>query len=604
MVEGQSLRAWHGSGQRITYADTEVKLCDGQVAYLDASLSGAAIGPGYSGGPLWSRDHAVVVGLVVAHVLPNGGTFGGQQTVRRSRAMPWQAVRKELVRAGVPDLLRDFSNRPSTAASGAEEELLPLLWTLLADPAVRADHARVLARHLGYAVPDDNSVPSVLELATLLTTHRRALATLSESLAPGLADETARAALNRLLVRARVWGVASLLSVSEHQRLLTALRDIGERDPVLIPRAAREVLRFTPLPEVLHAARISVSDIAPAVAALEVTTDSGPVPADTPQVPALLYLVECVAAAVGGHERAGLREWSGRVAGRLGIHPSALAQRRTDADRWASHRPALAFRVQMELYRDHHDPDDRFRCKLWLLRRGSPPTPLPSSEGAPITAEEVAMLLRETIDGIRAESDQPDPVPRVDVVVNRAWLHLPVDEWNPGPQNTFVPGLPIGVAFQLTLSCPEMSELVRTRQGEQHRRWTSGDGTPLIVDRDFTPERLALQLQHSHRDTAQVVLHGTRAERTRLLELCLALGVPVVLWDRAAETYDHADRLDAVQPTGSLRDLPERVRCFRGQACDDSFQHEARPSLVWEEPASAPPGGLRLLDPLEGRTPT
>ncbi len=604
MAEGQPLRAWHGSGQRITYADTEVKLCDGRIAYLDAPLTGAAIGPGYSGGPLWSREQPVAVGLVAAHVMPDGTPFDGQRTVRRSRALPWQAVRDELVRAGASDVLEECSVLPAASAPArAEEDLLPLLWPLLADPATRADHARTLARHLGYTVPDDDSAPPVAELAALLSTHSRALATLSESLAPGLADDKARTALTRLLLHGRFSGTASLLSVGEHHRLLAELREIVEADPTLIPRAAREALRFTPLPEVLHSARLPVDDIALAVGELEAVSDSAPVPSGTPQVPALLYLVECVSAAAGGPAEAELRGWNERVTERLGIHPSALAQRRFDALRWAAHRPSPVCNIQVRLYRNTSDPEGEFRCKLWLLRNDGPPTPLPSSESTPRTAEEVARLVRDAIDGIRTEPGQEHHAPRVTAVVDRGGLHLPVDEWNPGPHNTFVPGLPIGAAFQLTLSCPEMSDLVRTRDAEQHRRWASGHGTPLIVNPDCSPERLTLLLQHSHRDTVQVVLHGPPGDRARFLELCLALGVPVVLWDRTAEDHQHASRLDPVQPTGPLHGLPERVRGFRGDAFGDSPRHPARPSLVWEDTDPSPTGGLQLLDPSEGNTP-
>ncbi|WUH33118.1 serine protease [Streptomyces sp. NBC_00445] len=99
MAMGQTVRAWHGSGQRRSFADTRVADCEDLVGYLDAPLEGAAIGPGYSGGPLWSREAGAAVGLVVAHVVPEG-PFSGQHTVRRSRALPWQAMHDALIKAG------------------------------------------------------------------------------------------------------------------------------------------------------------------------------------------------------------------------------------------------------------------------------------------------------------------------------------------------------------------------------------------------------------------------------------------------------------------------------------------------------------------------
>lgn len=111
MAMGQSVRAWHGSGQRRSFADTRVADCDDLVGYLDAPLAGAAIGPGYSGSPLWSRELGTAVGVVVAHVMPDG-PFSGQQTVRRSRALPWQAVQGALIKAGAADVVDECEVLP------------------------------------------------------------------------------------------------------------------------------------------------------------------------------------------------------------------------------------------------------------------------------------------------------------------------------------------------------------------------------------------------------------------------------------------------------------------------------------------------------------
>ncbi|MFI7110307.1 trypsin-like peptidase domain-containing protein [Nonomuraea sp. NPDC050227] len=601
MVQGQLLRAWHGSGQQVTFADTEVKLCDGRVGYLDAPLVGAAIGPGYSGGPLWSLKQPVAVGLVVAHIMPNGTSFDGQRPVRRSRALPWQAVRAELLRAGALDVVEDCS--VLSAVTQAQEDLLPSLWALLGDPATRALHAQELAEKLGYPVPGA-CTPSVSELAAQLATHSRALATLSESLALAALDEAARTALTTLLLRGRVAGMASLLSVSEYTRLVTELQGLVETSPTLIPRTAREALRFTPLPEVLHPSRLSPDDIPLAVAEMEALSDSSPVPDGSPQVPVLLYLVECVAAVVGGRERTVLQEWSERVAKRLGVHPSALAQRRADAESWATHRSASVADIRVELQRAAGDPENRYTCNIRLLSETGPGVCLLSKD-SPLTPQEVARLIRDAVDGIQSDPGQGNRIPRLNVVVDRAGLHVPVDEWHPGQRNVFVPGLPLGVEFQLTLSCPEMSDLVPTRDGEQRRRWASGCETRLVIDPDCSAEQVTLQLlQHSHRDTTHVMLRGPHLRRTGLLDLCLALGVPVVLWDRTAETCGQTSRLAPSRLSGPLRDLPEQVRSLRAETFGDPDRHAARPSLVWEAMDPSPAHSLQLLDPMEGTVPS
>lgn len=91
-------------------------------------------------------------------------------------------------------------DRPTTlsALTAAEEDLVPFLRNLLGDPVARADSVRELGQRLGYGVPDDYA-PSVLEVAHLLSRHRRALATLSESLASGLGSDVARTELTSLL---------------------------------------------------------------------------------------------------------------------------------------------------------------------------------------------------------------------------------------------------------------------------------------------------------------------------------------------------------------------------------------------------------------------
>ncbi|GAA2513491.1 hypothetical protein GCM10010406_56240 [Streptomyces thermolineatus] len=215
-------------------------------------------------------------------------------------------------------------------------------------------------------------------------------------------------------------------------------------------------------------------------------------------------------------------------------------------------------------------------------------------------------MIWEAADSILCEASPGDFAPRVDVVVGREGLHWSIDEWAPDSLNEFVPGVPLGVKFRLTLRCPEMSNRVSTRDAEQQRRWASSPGVPLIVDQGCgSPRQLAVRLQSSHRDTLQVVLHGPRTQRAPLLDVCLALGVPVVLWDRAADGYEDASWLDAVKPTGPVRDLPQRVWRFRGEADQYPDRYRARPSLVWEDTVPSPAGVLQLLDPVEeGHIPT
>ncbi|MFE3656422.1 trypsin-like peptidase domain-containing protein [Streptomyces sp. NPDC059165] len=599
MAEGMPLRAWHGGGAAITFADTRVKLQEGAVGYLDGELSGAAIGPGFSGGPLWCLDDTTVVGLVVAHVLPDRDRpLGTQDTVRRSWAVPWGTIRDELHWAGAAQVLADCTvHAPGDRDSPATAALTAELWQLLGDPVRRAQHARALAIALGYGTPRGDSAPAVEELAGLLVAEERALATLTQSLAPACGAGTGRESLDRLLFAGQLAG-ARLLSVDEHRRLVTELEKVVATDATLLPRAAREALRYTPLPAPLRAARLTCGAVDRVVTELEAYRHCGPLPDGTPPVPTLLTVVEYAAAGACADSRQALSGWSDRVAGRLGVHPAALSQRRGDAATWAAHRPSPVVRLVAEVTAVPGDRERRFRCEVWEVRRDGAAARLVPAD-PPRSAPEIGRLIHESAE--RAAHDGGPAVEQIDVVVGRDGLDLDVDEWDAGGPVEFLAGVPLGVTYRIALRCPEVSARAPRRDAELRRRWESGHTGPLVVDEHCaSPERLYALLETSHRDTAQVVVHGGRADRQRLLQLCLAVGVPVVLWDREAEGLEHAHRLDAVVPTGPLHQLPERVRHFRAERFGAPDPGSARPSLVWEDAELPLPNTLELLDPLEG----
>lgn len=599
MAEGMALRAWHGGGAAITFADTRVKLEEGAVGYLDGELSGAAIGPGFSGGPLWCLDDTAVVGLVVAHVLPDRErALGAQDTVRRSWAVPWRAVRDELRAVGAAEVLADCTVHDHGDRDGpAIAPLTAELWQLLADPVHRAQHARALAVALGYGAPSDGSAPTVEELAAVLAAEERALATLTESLAPAAGTGPGRGSLDRLLFAGQLAG-ARLLSVDEHRQLVAELEKVVAADATLLPRAAREALRYTPLPVPLRAARLVCEAVALVVTELEAYRDGCPLPDGTAPVPALLKLVEYTAACASPDARHALSGWSDRVAGRLGVHRAALSQRRGDAAAWAAHRPSPVVRLVAEVTAASGDAERRFLCEIWEVRKDGAAARLVPAD-LPRSASEIGRLIRESAE--RAALDGGPVVEQIDVVVGRDGLELDVDEWDAGGPVEFLSGVPLGVTYRIALRCPEVSARVPRRDAELRRRWESGHTGPLVVDEHCaSPERVYAMLETSHRDTAQVVVHGRRADRERLLQLCLAVGVPVVLWDRGAEGLEHAHRLDAVTPGGPLHQLPERVRHFRAERFGAPDPGSARPSLVWEDTELPLPGVLELLDPVEG----
>jgi hypothetical protein len=557
---------------------------------------------GASGAAVFCEDHLVGV------VIRDDQSYGN----RRLRAVPahrfvqddnFQSILRQYDDS--PPRLAEMgavlpTGRPATERSPAEQETERLLWSVLGGQINYAAHARALARRLGYTVPDSYE-PTMPDLAALVAVHPRALPSLSSTLARALTGEGERIRLTEALTRARASGLCLLLSLDECEHLLEVLRGICKEQSTLIPRAAREALRYAWLPAPLNRTHLCVDDLEHVVEHLESVSDSERVPDGTPPVPALLRLVECVAAALGKEAGAELRSWSDQVAARTGIHPAALAERRTDAGRWAARQSPPLSRVVVEVSRARTEPGESYYCRILLARADGTHTSLHEAESAPRTPEEVAWRVRDAVEVV-ADELGPTAAPHATVLVARDSLHLPIDEWNPGAPNEFVPDQPIGAEFCITLSCPEMSDLVRGRDREHRRRWESGHAPPLVVDDErVTPLRLRRLLQTTHRDATQVVLHGPPEQRDALLELCLALGIPVVLWDRRTDCPTDAAGLQQLDPTGPLADLPERVRVFRGTAFDEPETLPARPALVWEEHGQRPrPESLTLKDPEEG----
>ncbi|MEU5900149.1 MULTISPECIES: trypsin-like peptidase domain-containing protein [Streptomyces] len=488
---------------------------------------------------------------------------------------------------------------PAPERTRAERELEQLLTPLFPHPDVRVDHARALARELGYE--PHGYEPSTADLAALLTTHPRALASLGEAVASG-AQATVRAALTHLFSWARALDRGALLSVNEYHTLIDLLRRVCEKQSALLPRTAGEALRHVVLPEALTRSQLGGDEVQAVVEGLEDLTDGVGGPDSGPPVPALLRLVEYVAAAVGDGLGAELRTWSEKTAQRLGIHPGALGERRTDAARWAKRTASPVSRVVMELAQDPAAGGDRYRVRVLLVRDDGSYRVLKETESEPKTPQEAASTLTDAVHAAAQEPGHGDQVPWVTVVVDRAGLDLAVDEWEAESPDGILPAWPIGADYRLSLSCPELSDRGPQREGDQERRWQNGRDSVLVTDHTCGDARqLVHLLKTEHRDTARVVLHGPADQRRSWLLTCLALGVPVVLWDRAAVDHDDAGKLEPLAPADDLAGLPERLRGFRSDSAASPAERRARPSLVWE-PKGRPPRSepLYLSDPWRG----
>ncbi|GAQ53099.1 trypsin-like peptidase domain-containing protein [Streptomyces acidiscabies] len=474
---------------------------------------------------------------------------------------------------------------PGAERTPAERELEKLLRPLFPDAATRTEHGKELAHQLGYDTA--GYAPCAADLVTLALTHPRALATLSETLAQKQ-NATNRTALTTLLTTTRTLAYGALLSLNEYDDLLTLLRS-RDNDPTLIPRAAREALRYAVLPEALNQPRLDEAQLADAIAELENLSDKG--------APALLKVVEYIAAAT--EQRDDLRTWSKAVADRLGVHQDVLAEHRAEAERWAKRPASPVSRVVMSLERDEAAGEERYRCRILLVRDDGTHRVLKEVESVSKTPQEVASCLSEAVFAVREEPGQGDTVPWVTVEVDRDGLQRAVDEWVPGAVDDILPARPIGADYRVSLSCPEFR---RRSEDDQKRRWRHGRQVTLVVDPACdSVHRLVHLLRTDHRDTARVVLHGPADQQKPWLLATLALGAPVVLWDRDAGGHEDAVRLVGLAPAGDLDGLPERVRHFRSDTAARWGERRARPSLVWEPEERHPRSeSLLLADPARG----
>lgn len=615
MAEGLDVRAWHGVGERMTGADTTIQGSTGYHYYADAFLSGASIQEGYSGSPLCRKDERVVaVGLVTNHVISNR-QLSDTSTVRRTLAVPWQRIQKELDRekahhvlaACLPASFSDMGNVPDNAVD--------LLLKLFESDDQLERCARLLARELGYRLRPRGSVPAALsleeELAVLLFTEEHAVATLAELLA-GTARGDQRKTLNELLALGSLEGVR-LLSGQEYQELLGILRRVNSAHPRLFCRAVRHVLRLSASPPTwFHRASLADEELATAVQDLEKHYDPLPQDDDTRLTPRLLEIAVLLAVAVADKRTSQeLDAWCAGVRRRLDTPASLLVEWRVRASSWVKSRQRQVTRVTVDLVRA--DPErERYECRVWLMSEGWEPERVEMPDG-PHTAEEIGRKIHKLAK--EHHNGGGEPAPWIDVVVGRDDLHVPVDAWTAGSvldrlaelDMSPLPGQSdeswvLGAKYRVALRLREFSQIQATegdRRSRLRRRWEAGHSGPLVIRGDATGLRDVLDtLDEEHSETAWAVLHGGPENRNQLLHVCLALGVPVVLWDREAASLEHAQRLEKIVGSVSLSDLPEVVQGFRKAVYHEEKPFPARPAMVWDDPnMPLPPSSPDHNDP-------
>ncbi|MEU3898281.1 trypsin-like peptidase domain-containing protein [Streptomyces sp. NPDC045251] len=583
MRAGQEVEAWHGSGEPATFARLTVHGTNGSRAYLDGAPTGMAVGPGYSGGPLWCHEQQAVVGLVVAHFMPPRGAATGdplpyspQHLVRRSWGVPWQRVEAELGPLGVLDsaaaALPDPDDPALLLLTEAVEDVFPSPSSLVAG-------AQRLARACGVAPGSSVTPPDPHEFAAFLLTHPRALAALAGQLrrdAPRDAD--------RVLAAGGLSHTPRLLSPQEHTALRRHLRAMEPDVLARFPEAVRAALP--------HLAAVPGGDSAEALLDhLEALPGDGHAGSGERRVPALLRVMEYVGALCPGARRAELRLWADGVATRLGIARAALGERRSDAQEWVRSLRARTARVRVLVQVTRAGPGSH-RLRIWC-DEGAGPRQVSTDSVRSYSAAQAAREVLRALDSLTPPAEDERP-PLVEVLVDRSGLNLPVDEWTARDPDELVPGV-LGVEFPLVVHCPELLRRHGRFVSHWRSRWNRLDsGKTLVVsestDRDTIYSRLVNQL-----DTVRVCVDVPPGPRDGIVQTCLALGMPVVVWDRGRDGAAHAVRYMADVAT---REMPDGVRDYRAHAKASPPDYPGRPVLAWADADRTVPR-LHLTEPQE-----
>ncbi|WP_330461129.1 trypsin-like peptidase domain-containing protein [Streptomyces sp. NBC_00820] len=582
MTVGQEVGAWHGSGRAATFARLSVTALHGSHGYVDGAPTGMAVGPGYSGSPLWCAREEAVVGLVVAHFMPRERASGApvefdpQRVIRRSWAIPWQAVEAELRPLGVLDGVRPA---PVDTGEPAFRLLLDAIEDVFPSPSSRGDCARRLARACGVGHGSDVVPPSPEEFVAFLLAHPRALAALA-----GILRRDDPRAAEHILAAGALSRVPRLLSPAEYGELHDQLRAM---DPAVLGRFPEAVRAALP-----HLAALPGADTLDAlIDRLEALPGDGHAGAGERRVPALLRVIEYLSALCPDTGRAYLRMWADGVSRRLGIERSALAERRYDAQEWGRSVLARALRVRV-LVQVTRAGRNRHRIRIWC-DEGAGPRQVSTDSVQSFSDAEAAREVLRVLDSLTPSPEDERP-PLVEVLVDRGGLNLPVDEWAARDPDGSLPGV-LGVEFPLVMHCPELLR----RNGRFVSRWRSrwnrlDSGKEFVVsepmDRDTLYSRLVNQL-----DTVRVSVDVPPGTRDGIVQTCLALGIPVVMWDRCRDGTSPSLRHMARVATP---ELPDGVHTYRANAKANPPEFPGRPVLAWADADRDVPR-LHLTEPQE-----
>ncbi|GAA2279223.1 hypothetical protein GCM10010415_54560 [Streptomyces atrovirens] len=540
---GRWLSTWYANGAPRSLVDVYVQASMGPWYMLDPGYAPLEIEPGHSGAPLWDRERGCVTGLVVST----------EPDRPRSYAIKASRMVELLHSTGVFPAGTTAPSDPRTRARRREmaDALDGLPDGKLERCAVRVGNALGLSWTPGTGA----------ELADAALGHPRGIPALLSTLT------SFEAVALRVREAAAKLGPVRLLTQEEYDDLEDLL------GPAAYPETCAAARRAVPHLSFTHAGQAGVG------ALVEDLEDRASEPG---VVPPLIQVIEEVAASRrdGGDL---LREWSQSVITRLGVSPDAMAQCRWSAKSRAASRTA---RPVLRVWLWPQPDADAFHYDIRLYDHDAHEEPARTwTDGDALRdRDELCAALSDAVDDL----DQYEDSTGVEFLLEEGFFHLAVDRL---PTRAGSLGTrPIGLDRAVVLRGQNVS-----RSGARKTRWEHGRST--------VAEPYVLHELHSANGTlskrseiACVIACCPPDQRDGTLALCRYLGVPVVLWHRAAHGPDTAEALRAVVHDDWPHSLREQVRQQRAEALHDTLHMGAHLALLWEDPSWSPPR-RRLANP-------
>ncbi|MEU9841699.1 trypsin-like peptidase domain-containing protein [Actinomadura sp. NPDC048032] len=496
----------------------------------------------------------------------------------------------------------------TSASMAAEQEvrMLPVgdiadLWPPLADGAARPRHddGALSLADLGVLVDALAAVPGLSEPRIRSVYADMLEERLGSRPRIGLADATRR----------ELWGLArwcaglggglhALLEVIRTFHPASAEADLLTRQierlvppPLLTGAERRELLELVPLVRGAEELQPSgagrfASRLGPGEGLADLVHRLEDATAPPDGVPPLLDFVSRLAADETSALGPALRDWTVRVARRIGLPleqvRAAPAPRELTAGRSHSY-------LTIQLEEDGLDAH-RFLTTVSLHPEEGPPVPLLVSD-EPRTLAQTEAQIRALLPEARARLSPPSDELVIEFILPAALLGAPVDQWRLDPGTPSEP--PIGARFPI---------VVRSLDRMRARGGRPGGSRPRRPDPD--PVVAAVLVKAAQRDLPKaagrpvVLLTGGR----RQLRLALAAGLPVVFWSSGDPASDEADELQRSLEGRRLADLPEAIRDLQRDGYEASGDLPHRLVLIWDDPARFPsdrPDPLHVPDRAE-----